>query len=73
MTAEEHNIIGGLGSAVAETVAEALPVPVFRVGIRDEFGRSGKVPALLEAYGLTAESIAESVRRTRSIRPASQR
>lgn len=73
VTAEEHNIIGGLGSAVAETVAEALPVPVFRVGIRDEFGRSGKVPALLEAYGLTAESIAESVRRTRSIRPASQR
>lgn len=68
VTAEEHNIIGGLGSAVAETVAESNPVPVIRVGIRDEFGRSGKVPALLEAYGLTAEKIADAVRRARAMR-----
>ena len=58
VTAEEHNIIGGLGSAVAETVCEANPVPVVRVGVEDVFGRSGKVPALLEAYGLTPANIA---------------
>lgn len=58
VTAEEHNIIGGLGSAVAEAVAEVRPVPVLRVGVEDQFGRSGKVPALLEAYGLTPENIA---------------
>ncbi len=57
VTAEEHNIIGGLGSAVAECVGEACPVPVVRVGVRDTFGRSGKVPPLLEMYGLTAEDI----------------
>lgn len=62
VTAEEHNIIGGLGSAVAETVAEACPVPVLRVGVADVFGRSGKVPPLLEMYGLTPACIAEKVR-----------
>ena len=56
---EEHNIIGGLGSAVAECVAETCPCPVLRVGVQDVFGRSGKVPPLLEAYGLTAEAIVE--------------
>ena len=58
VTAEEHNYIGGLGSAVAETVSGACPVPVLRVGIEDRFGRSGKVPALLEYYGLTPANIA---------------
>lgn len=58
VTAEEHNIIGGLGSAVAEVVCEADPVPVLRVGTEDCFGRSGKVPALLEYYGLTPQNIA---------------
>ncbi|MBO7303305.1 MAG: transketolase family protein [Clostridia bacterium] len=57
IVAEEHNIIGGLGSAVAETVCESLPVPVVRLGTNDVFGRSGKVPPLLELYGLTAENI----------------
>ena len=57
VTAEEHNIIGGLGSAVAEVVCEGNPVPVVRVGINDRYGRSGKVPPLLEAYGLTPENI----------------
>ena len=57
VVAEEHNIIGGLGSAVAETVCESFPVPVIRVGTNDVFGRSGKVPPLLEMYGLTAENI----------------
>lgn len=58
VTAEEHNIIGGLGSAVCECVAETHPVPVLRVGTEDTFGRSGKVPPLLEMYGLTAANIA---------------
>ncbi len=58
VTAEEHNIIGGLGSAVAEAVCEGCPVPVVRVGVEDKFGHSGKVPALLEMYGLTPANIA---------------
>ena len=57
VTAEEHSIIGGLGSAVAEVVAEGYPVPVVRLGVNDEFGHSGKVPPLLEMYGLTPENI----------------
>lgn len=58
VTAEEHNIIGGLGSAVCEAVCETCPVPVLRLGINDTFGKSGTVPALLEAYGLTPASLA---------------
>ncbi len=59
VTAEEHNIIGGLGSAVAEAVCESCPVPVVRVGVNDSYGHSGKVPPLLKMYGLTAENIVE--------------
>ena len=62
VTAEEHSIIGGLGSAVAETVCEGCPVPMLRVGVEDRFGKSGKVPPLLEEYGLTAANIADKVR-----------
>ena len=62
VTAEEHNIIGGLGSAVAEAVCEAAPVSVLRVGVEDKFGKSGKVPELLSEYGLTAENIAEKAK-----------
>ncbi len=58
VTAEEHNIIGGLGSAVAEAVCEGCPVPVLRVGVEDKYGRSGKVEPLLEMYGLSAANIA---------------
>ena len=57
VAAEEHNIIGGLGSAVAEVVCEGCPVPVVRLGIEDKFGHSGKVPPLLEMYGLTVENL----------------
>ncbi len=63
VTAEEHNIIGGLGSAVAETVCEEYPCPVLRVGVNDQFGRSGKVPPLLELYGLTSAHILETAER----------
>ena len=57
VTAEEHNFIGGLGSAVCECVSGSHPVRVKRVGVEDQFGRSGKVPPLLEMYGLTANNI----------------
>jgi transketolase len=63
VTAEEHNIIGGLGSAVAEVVGEICPVPVLRVGVEDEFGHSGKVPPLLKMYGLTPENIVDTVKK----------
>jgi len=62
VTAEEHNVIGGFGSAVAEVVCESAPVPVVRVGIEDKFGKSGKVPELLEEYGLTAANIAKKAK-----------
>lgn len=58
VTAEEHSIIGGLGSAVAEVISSSHPVPVIRVGVEDKFGQSGKAGELLEYYGLTAENIA---------------
>jgi len=57
VTAEEHNIIGGLGSAVTEAVCEECPVPVVRVGVNDEFGKSGPAVELLHLYGLDAENI----------------
>ena len=59
VVAEEHNVNGGLGEAVAATLSESYPVPVLRVGVLDTFGRSGKVPPLLEMYGLTSAKIAE--------------
>jgi len=62
VTTEEHSVIGGLGSAVAEFVAEHCPVPVVRHGVNDQFGRSGKAEEVLTAYGLTAEGIAEKIR-----------
>ena len=57
VTTEEHNVIGGLGGAVCEALAEVCPVPTLRVGVEDRFGMSGKVPELLEEYGLTKENI----------------
>jgi transketolase len=58
VTCEEHSIIGGLGGAVSELVAEHCPVPVLRLGVKDTFGQSGKPDELLEHYGLTAGAIA---------------
>ena len=57
VTAEEHNVIGGLGSAVAEVITETVPVPLRRVGVKDTFGRSGEVDELLSYYKLTPEEI----------------
>ncbi|HPE94925.1 MAG TPA: transketolase family protein [Bacillota bacterium] len=62
VTAEEHSVIGGLGSAVAETLCERCPVPLMRVGINDVFGMSGKASELVDIYGLNANTIADKVR-----------
>ena len=62
VTAEEHSVIGGLGSAVCDVLAENYPVPVLKVGVQDRYGRSGKVPELLEIYGLTAKNIYEKAK-----------
>ena len=62
VTTEEHNIIGGLGSAVAEFLAENCPVPMVRHGVNDQFGRSGKADQVLAAYGLTPEVLADKAR-----------
>ena len=58
VTAEEHNVIGGLGSAVSEVISENYPVPLKRVGVEDEFGESGSAYELVEHFGLTPEDIA---------------
>lgn len=63
VTAEEHSIVGGLGSAVSEVVSEEYPVPVLKVGIKDAFGESGKPNELLEKYGLTTQTIVEKAKK----------
>lgn len=63
VTAEEHNVIGGLGGAVSEAVTECCPVPVLKVGVEDTFGKSGPALEVLRAYGLTAEHIVEQARK----------
>ncbi len=62
VTAEEHSVIGGLGGAVAEVLAENYPVLVKMVGIQDKFGKSGKPEELVELYGLTANHIVAKVK-----------
>ncbi|MGV8906596.1 MAG: transketolase family protein [Acetobacterium sp.] len=63
VTAEEHSIIGGLGGAVAEVLCEVAPVPLERVGVKDIFGQSGKVGALMEKYELTAKDIVKAAKK----------
>lgn len=63
LTAEEHSVKGGLGSAVAEVVVKNCPVPMAMVGVEDQFGESGTADDLLKAYGLTAAKIAETAMR----------
>ena len=62
VTAEEHGVIGGLGSAVAEVVSQECPVPIAMVGQQDTFGESGNPDELLEKYGMTAAAIEEKVK-----------
>jgi len=61
VSAEEHSIIGGLGSAIAETLAENYPTPMVRVGLQDSFGESGRPVELLEKYGLTKQGLITAV------------
>lgn len=63
ITVENHSIIGGLGSAICELLAEYYPVPVHRLGVNDTFGQSGKADFLLDYYGLTAEKLVISIKR----------
>ena len=62
VTSEEHNIVGGLGGAVAEYLSENCPTPLVRHGVNDEFGRSGTAAAVLEYYGITAEGLCTKIR-----------
>lgn len=62
VTAEEHNIIGGLGAAVAEVICETVPVPVLRVGVEDTFGKSGPALELLEIFGLNSANICQKAK-----------
>ncbi len=69
VTAEEHSIIGGLGSAVAEAVCEsAKPVPVIKLGVNDVFGKSGPAVELLHIYGLDAQNIVEKAKQAVSMK-----
>jgi transketolase len=63
ITVENHSIIGGLGSAVCELLAEYYPTPVHRIGVNDEFGQSGKASELMEYYKLDSKSLAVKIRK----------
>lgn len=73
VTAEDHTILGGLGGAVAEVLAENLPTRMRRIGVRDTYGESGANDALLEKYGLTPRHIAEAAQELLSLRQAVSR
>ena len=62
VTVEEHSVIGGLGSAVCDCLAEKLPTPVKKLGMQDIFGESGSAGALVAKYGLDAEGVYKSVK-----------
>jgi len=66
VTVEDHNVIGGLGSAIAECSAENCPVPLVRVGLQDVFPESGEADALLDAYGMSVDDIVSAALRARS-------
>jgi len=69
VTCEEHNVMGGFGSAVSEVVSERYPVPIKRVGVQDKFGESARdneIPQLLEKHGISSINIAKAVKEARS-------
>ena len=69
VTCEEHNVMGGFGSAVSEVVSESYPVPIRRIGVQDKFGESARdneIPQLLEKHGLTPINITNMVKEARS-------
>ncbi len=63
VTAEDHNIYGGLGGAVAEALAQTTPCPIAFVGVRDTFGASGEPEELADHFGISARHIADAARR----------
>lgn len=63
ITIEDHSIIGGLGTAVCEVLAEEYPCKVTRMGVKDTFGKSGKAEELLKYFKLTAEDIIEEIKK----------
>jgi len=66
VTAEEHQIVNGLGSAVCELLSEELPTPVVRVGVDDRFGQSGDADALLAHYGLDVDGLVAATKQVLS-------
>ena len=62
ITVENHSIIGGLGSSICEALASKYPSKIYRVGINDEFGQSGKADELLEYYGLDSKNLTKKIR-----------
>ncbi len=71
VTAEEHNIIGGLGGAVAEVITETVPVPVIRLGVKDTFGQSGPALELLRLFGLSEQGVVEHVKQALALKQRS--
>ena len=72
VTCEEHNILGGMGSAVSEVVSERYPVPIKRIGVQDMFGescRENEIPLLLEKHGISSINIANTVKEIRKNKP----
>ena len=63
VTAENHNVVGGLGAAIAEETVKSCPVPIEMVGVQDRFGQVGSVPFLKKEYNLTAMDIIEAARK----------
>lgn len=59
---EDHSIIGGLGTAISEVLTEEYPTKLIKIGIKDEFGKSGKATELLKYYGLTSENIIKAIK-----------
>lgn len=68
VTAEEHSVIGGLGSAVSEVICEECPIPVVKLGVYDVFGHSGPAPKLLDEFGLRAANIVEKAKKAISLK-----
>jgi transketolase len=68
VVAEEHSVIGGLGSAVAEVLAEKCPTYIYRIGVQNKFGLSGEADELLEYFGLQPSKIAEAARKLLDVR-----
>lgn len=68
VTAEEHSVLGGLGGAVSEVVAEQYPVPVIRIGTKDTFGESGPPEQLLQKYGLTAADMVDAAKKAMELK-----